>query len=1265
MNPNLTAIVARHAAYAVAQTSRRLIGKLRSRISRLPSIHWGRHTATVVGPALILFPCSSSRLCCGLAGIIAVKGQKDHKMAIDLPALATLVDTIEAAGLETQSQQVDAIDGGYLGGQAALDTLLANIRSLKQEGPFLCLLNDPAAQQTIADLSARLSAVLEREQDQLSQRVGSLATRAVDVISTRIEVLKDMRWCLEVELAGNIERIRSLMSGSTDKGPDSRVTILRQINAVLNSIDRLEVRGRDSAGISMMFIMPTESYQILSKTLDRQGLTPALERRMDRDVLKNASISLNRSVTDDGQAIVALTVVYKIAAEIGSLGDNIRFLRQQIQQDEILQQVIAVPHIFHTVSSHTRWASVGAITEPNCHPVDNTVTGSTLKGGPIIHACLNGDIDNYLELKTAMEATGCTIPEPITTDTKIIPLQIEHYLRTGVDVAEAFRLAVNDFQGSHAISMHTDLAPGKFFLSQKGSGQAVFVGLANDHYMPASEVYGFIEETPHFLKMNGEQIVDGKQGKTQGQIFILDQRASGGLAGISAMYYDGTPIQLTEDDVKHTEITSRDIDRQDFPHYFLKEISEAPQSVERTLLNRWKLTDDGGGRHYVVHLNERAFPRLLETALVEDRIRRVFFVGQGTAGVAAQACADILKSYLADPAIQLRALKASELSGFELNEGDDATSMADTLVVAISQSGTTTDTNRTVDMVKARGAHTLAIVNRRDSDITFKVDGVLYTSSGRDIEMSVASTKAFYSQIVAGALLGLKVASIKGRRSIEFLSDQIAELLQIPDHMRTVLAMGAKIQASARRLAATKTYWAAVGSGPNKSSADEIRIKLSELCYKTISSDFVEDKKHIDLSSEPLILVCAAGSKGTVIGDIIKDTAIFKAHKAAPVVIADEGEDRFEPYAEDVFHVPQVSPQFAPILNTLVGHIWGYHAALAIHEGSRFLHDIRESINHTLDDLAEQGLDIYEVVLEKTFREKIAGFYQEFRSRRKARQFPTAITHASDLTLLFKYLSGRLPLSDFEMDFGTKGTAKNVVDTLFRVLGESINLMSRPVDAIKHQAKTVTVGTSRISEQVEGILFDALTEHALDISQIINRNVIVMKNIQGVVDLIKGSILYRIDDLGLLGDPNDHTTIAVLEKRGILAQLPSRVETDNVLKGTKRIIVGEGNVYIGKGRKDGRSIVVIPATSNDPTDGSRIRYLLLLNIGFKESVPLEKKIKALGGKYEHIKNIVQENSVPWADGYLDEVAIDELFGRSAEKLAEAMVARREKTAIGN
>src|SRR5699024_7086180 len=79
--------------------------------------------------------------------------------------------------------------------------------------------------------------------------------------------------------------------------------------------------------------------------------------------------------------------------------------------------------------------------------------------------------------------------------------------------------------------------------------------------------------------------------------------------------------------------------------------------------------------------------------------------------------------------------------------------MSDTLVIAFSQSGTTTDTNRTVDLVRSRGAHVISIVNRRASDLADKSDGVLYTSDGRDIEMSVASTKAFYSQIAAGFLL--------------------------------------------------------------------------------------------------------------------------------------------------------------------------------------------------------------------------------------------------------------------------------------------------------------------------------------------------------------------------------------------------------------------------------------------------------------------------------------------------------------------------------
>ena len=261
----------------------------------------------------------------------------------------------------------------------------------------------------------------------------------------------------------------------------------------------------------------------------------------------------------------------------------------------------------------------------------------------------------------------------------------------------------------------------------------------------------------------------------------------------------------------------------------------------------------------------------------------------------------------------------------------------------------------------------------------------------------------------------------------------------------------------------------------------------------------------------------------------------------------------------------------------------------------------------------------------------------------------------ADLTLVLKYLAGRLPVSDFELDFGIKGTARNILDTFLRIISACINNMSRPIDAIKHQAKTVTVGTSRITEKTAGLLFESLTTYGLNISQLTGKNVLVLKNLQSIVESIKGAILYRIDGLDVLGEITETTTIEILRKSGELHPLPSRVEKDKRLKGTKEIIVRRGNVYIGKGRKDGRSILVIPAISDQPDRSHLIEYLLLLNIGFRDEVPLPEKIKALGGKYTHIRNIVQENNIPWDDHLLQTIAMEDLFGRSAEKIGEHIV----------
>ena len=234
--------------------------------------------------------------------------------------------------------------------------------------------------------------------------------------------------------------------------------------------------------------------------------------------------------------------------------------------------------------------------------------------------------------------------------------------------------------------------------------------------------------------------------------------------------------------------------------------------------------------------------------------------------------------------------------------------MTDTLVVAISQSGTTTDTNRTVDLARARGATVLAIVNRRNSDLVDRTDGVLYTSDGRDVEMSVASTKAFYAQVAAGFLLAFALADELTRRPRPRTGSRCSTRCATCRTRWSRCSPGGRRSAStAQRLAPGRRYWAVVGNGANRIAAHEVRIKLSELCYKSIACDGTEDKKHIDLSAEPLILVCGAGLSGSNADDVAKELAIYRAHKAAAVAIVDEGDDRFGAALETI-EVPAGAP---------------------------------------------------------------------------------------------------------------------------------------------------------------------------------------------------------------------------------------------------------------------------------------------------------------------------------------------------------------------
>ncbi|MEQ1786307.1 MAG: SIS domain-containing protein, partial [Acidimicrobiales bacterium] len=838
--------------------------------------------------------------------------------------------------------------------------------------------------------------------------------------------LKDALWAVVRDRLPTAVGVRALVG---DRPSWSAIEIGTSIQQALSAIDRLEVRGRDSAGLT-----------VLVRDHDLDLADPAIARV----VASRSGDHLFRSKavrTPEGH----LSFVYKAAAEIGELGDNTAAMRADILGDDLLRLALTGERAAALVLGHTRWASIGIISQPNAHPVDSL----ELEGaaGPYVTAALNGDVDNFADLKAA---DGLRLAAEITTDAKVIPTLVSHRLAEGADLTTAFRDTVATFEGSVAIGASAAAYPDRVLLALRGSGQGLYVGLADGCFVVASEPYGLVELTRTYIRLDGDTPASLENPTaSRGQIVVLDGTRAGRLDGITRQAYDGTDLPVTEADLQEAEVTTRDIDRGAYPHFLLKEITEAPTSFRKTL--RGKLVDRDG--RVQVLLEDAVLAPSVRAGLRDGRIDRVQVIGQGTAHIAGQSLAAALVASIPDGRLRVDALPATELSGFGLRSD-----MSDTLVVAISQSGTTTDTNRTVDLARDRGASVLAIVNRRGSDLTDKADGVLYTSDGRDVEMSVASTKAFYAQIAAGFLLAWAIAEEVGGTVDPTL---VAALRELPEAMEATIARRADMASAAQQLAPSKRYWAMVGNGTNRIAAEELRIKLSELCYRSIACDATEDKKHIDLSCEPLILVCAAGLEGSTADDVAKEVAIYRAHKASPIVVATDGQARFAA-ALHVISVPVTHPQLAFVLTAVAGHLFGYEAALAIDAQARPLREARAAIEDAVGEDAPADGDQLLRSLRPALAASATRFFDGLRSGSYDGNLEasTAVRLASS----YRYALGIAPLDAYQAELGRIGTPAVVVDDLTAALTQGIEELTRPVDAIKHQAKTVTVGISRSDE---------------------------------------------------------------------------------------------------------------------------------------------------------------------------------------------------------
>ncbi|MFK7738678.1 MAG: SIS domain-containing protein [Planctomycetota bacterium] len=1103
------------------------------------------------------------------------------------------------------------------------DRLIDLDRSLRGTSGLWALLQDATLGRDIGTRAHSLQKIVGEAEATLDAGKHDVAGDELERRNEALVRLKDALWAITRDRLPHAESVRALAA----EGPlpsEAPAAAFSSLQLALSALDRLEVRGRDSAGISVIVSgVDVDGDAELKRLLDT--------RTRDEDPLfQNGAVRFS-----DGN----LNFVYKHSAEIGELGDNVHALRATMRNDALLQAALRRETAEALVLGHTRWASVGIISEANAHPLNHEESDNA-SDAPYVIGALNGDVDNHEALA---EQHKLQLHEAITTDAKVIPTLVSHKMRDGHDLVDGFRRVVSSFEGSVAIGAATTREPNKLALALRGSGQALYIGLSEDTFVVASEPYGVIEECEHYLRMDGETPGNPQNpAASRGQVVVLDRAHAGNIEGVERLAYDATPLPVDSKHLTTAAVTTRDIDRGDAPHYLLKEIGESPRSFRKTLRGRIAKHAAGGSEQLRTTLPESSLPASAIAALKDGTTRRILVIGQGTAAVAGQAVAGAIADALVKSPIAVQATPATELSGFAMRED-----MRDTLIVAISQSGTTTDTNRTVDLVRDRGATVLAIVNRRGSDLTDKANGVIYTSDGRDVEMSVASTKAFYAQCAAGQLLALALARAAGVADDSSEHELLEALQALPDKMRKVLEEDDRITEIARAFAPQRRYWALVGNGKNRVAAAEVRIKLSELCYKSIACDATEDKKHIDLSSEPMILVCAAGLVGGTADDVGKEVAIYKAHKASPIVIATEGESRFDG-ADGVIPVPQCHPALAYILSTMAGHLFGYRAALAIDESAHSLRLMRGAIESAFADGVEhtghEGDDALAALAPE-----LLPHWSQFQKDLLAGRFDGSLEArtATRLSLLCTYALGLTTLDSFMVHFGEPGAPGAVIDQLTQELTRAIDELTRPVDAIKHQAKTVTVGISRSDEALlTAPLVRAAMEAGAERDHLVYRDLRALASLDPAVVEVLGSTRYAV-----AGDVEGRTATArVLAKTGIAKDLPSRTDEQPVLRGTKHQVANERRLLVAKGRSDDRTFVIVPEVHDNQAVG-----LTLLHVRFHDRLDAPALRSVLGGyrnRYQTLADAVTETEPQFDEDLMATMPVVDLLCESIPALAD-------------
>lgn len=527
--------------------------------------------------------------------------------------------------------------------------------------------------------------------------------------------------------------------------------------------------------------------------------------------------------------------------------------------------IASSPHSGTVGIGHTRWATHGAPTDQNAHPHH---IGSTT----IIH---NGIIENYLELKQKLQTQGYSFESE--TDTEVFAALIDAHYQATHDPLVAVIEATKEVRGTFGLCVLYDDQPDTIVVARRSS--PLLIAQDGDSVFIASDQYALAGKAAQAIVLNDNEIALCHPG----QVEITST----------------TDTTLTQE-VLTIQSDERNMSIGGYKHFMQKEIHEQPESVRRALSGRINYAQ-GSSQLGGINLT----PKQLRG------VRSLLLVGCGTA-----YHAGLLAKYLLEPllGIPIQVEVASEL------RYRDVALTGHELAIAISQSGETADTIACIEELQLKGIPTLGAVNVIGSSIARMVDGGVYMHAGPEI--SVASTKAFTSQVVVLLLIGLHMARQRNMSLAEG-SEYITALESLPDLITDLLSLEQHIIAEARRFA-DYPHIMVLGRDTLYPIALEAALKIKEISYIPSSSYPSGEMKHgpIALLHKDMGVVFFLGS-GSLYEKSLSNLAEVQARDAQTLVITDNPD-----YAgEHVVRIPRSQRIVQPLLFSIASQMLAYHIA--------------------------------------------------------------------------------------------------------------------------------------------------------------------------------------------------------------------------------------------------------------------------------------------------------------------------------------------------